>query len=416
MRLRLFLTVLIAVFASSIIVYQQSRPIVNCKNFTECKVEVWPNNAGCEVKYKMKTCNNKTVSRNPECTNGIQNQSNCLCRCAAQAPGGYAISYFIGNGDNVDDTQYCAGADACAAPTPCPTPVGTPPTMNEPCLWIKSECDWACGLIADITPTECSDGGWYWDFASNTCSADPPPPPPLPECPSGWTWDSLQNACRPDYCNINDMVDCFNLYTWTWNSSTCLCECGPGCSGSPILIDVEGDGFDLTDSAGGVVFNLRGDGHPARWSWTAAGSDDAWLALDRDGSGAIDSGVELFGNFTPQPAPPAGEERQGFLALAEYDKAVNGGNGDGLIDRHDAIFASLRLWQDANHNGVSEASELHGLRDLGLKSVDLDYRESRRVDEHGNQFKYRAKVKDRHGHQLGRWAWDVFLISTGPPQ
>jgi hypothetical protein len=191
------------------------------------------------------------------------------------------------------------------------------------------------------------------------------------------------------------------------------CEVGggiwKGCRGcySPIVIDVAGNGFNLTNAKNGVEFDLTGNGAKDKIAWTAADSDDAWLVLDRDGNGMIDSGEELFGNFTFQNA--ALPERNGFLALAEFDKQKYGGNSDGIIDSRDTVFSRLRLWQDTNHNGISEQNELHLLVSKAVEILELDYKESKRTDEHGNRFKYRAKVRGAH---IGRWAWDVFPVSS----
>jgi hypothetical protein len=188
-----------------------------------------------------------------------------------------------------------------------------------------------------------------------------------------------------------------------YNYSNCTCE--GVIEKSPVIIDVQGNGFNLTDASEGVSFDITGTGQLERLSWTRAGSDDAFLALDRNGNGSIDNGTELFGNFTPQPSPLDGRPRNGFWALTAFDS-----NADGKIDSKDANFSNLLLWQDLNHSGTSEPNELHKLNALGLSCIELDYKDSRRRDGFGNQFRYRAKVNDISGSQLGRWAWDVFLL------
>src|SRR2546421_12739897 len=110
---------------------------------------------------------------------------------------------------------------------------------------------------------------------------------------------------------------------------------------SPIIVDVLGNGFSLTDVAGGVDFDVDADGLRDSVAWPDSRADDAFLALDRNGNGKIDDGRELFGNFTSQPASFAPD---GFKALAAFDA-----NGDGQITAADPVYARLLLWRDSNH-------------------------------------------------------------------
>jgi hypothetical protein len=242
--------------------------------------------------------------------------------------------------------------------------------------------------------------------------------------------NTIYNNCisqRQQACSTQCQFDCSGTTGATCCSYVdsvkgCNFSCGctlpappcpnPLCDGtswtcySPILIDVNGNGFELTSAEDGVWFDLVGNGHVQKWSWTAARSDNGFLALDRNGNGIIDDGTELFGSVTPQPKT---DSPNGFLALAVYDKPENGGNDDGFIDAQDAIYSKLRVWVDKNHDGISQPDELHSLSELGVARIDLQYQVKPRTDEFGNEFYLRGRVWDVKGKQGGRWAWDVYL-------
>lgn len=171
----------------------------------------------------------------------------------------------------------------------------------------------------------------------------------------------------------------------------CMCG-GPTCCtcSTPIILDVSGAGYHLTSLADGVVFDISGTGQPVQISWTAADSGNAFLALPSS-DGLVHDGKQLFGNYTPQPQST---DPNGFRALAVYDLPENGGNGDGIIDAHDRIFSSLRLWVDANHDGICQLDELHTLPSMGVYSISLHYWLSQKRDQYGNLFRYRSVVND----------------------
>jgi hypothetical protein len=186
----------------------------------------------------------------------------------------------------------------------------------------------------------------------------------------------------------------------------------PPCGNSPIILDVDGKGFALTSAKDGVAFNFNGQ-QPVQTAWTARGSNNAFLCLP-DPNGRCDDGADLFGNFTPQPAS---DHPNGFAALAVYDLPANGGNGDGVIDARDAIFASLRLWIDRNHDGISQPDELFTLPSLGVNSISLQYHEDPKTDQYGNQFRYRGSVNPGAGNtsSVDRTAYDVFFVVLPSP-
>jgi hypothetical protein len=229
----------------------------------------------------------------------------------------------------------------------------------------------------EIRGGDCQGNTSLLSFFDDPQGCNPPPPPP-PD---------------PGGCN-NVGGDGFNPVDGGAGNDGC----------SPIIIDLSGNGFSLTSAANGISFDIAGSGRPIKISWTAPGASNGFLALPGS-DGLVHNGKELFGNFTPQPTTA---HPNGFLALAQYDAS-----GDGVIDASDPIYSRLRLWIDANHDGISQPEELHTLPEMGVYSISLDYSLSMRTDEFGNVFRYKAKLNagQAGASDVGKKAYDVFFVS-----
>jgi trimeric autotransporter adhesin len=160
-----------------------------------------------------------------------------------------------------------------------------------------------------------------------------------------------------------------------------------GCS--PLIIDLARDGLDLGKPGTGVYFDVNADGVRDHVQWVRPGGDEGFLAMDRSGNGLVDDGAELFGVGTPlvldgRHAP------NGFVGLAQYDGRQLGGNDDGWITDADAIWPQLRIWLDANADGVSTADEVRALRSYGITALETIPKIRKRIDEAGNVIPYWA--------------------------
>jgi hypothetical protein len=151
---------------------------------------------------------------------------------------------------------------------------------------------------------------------------------------------------------------------------------------------------------------MDGDGIEEQVAWTAMGSHLAFLAIDRNGNGKIDNGKELFSNYTFPGTS------NGFAALIQTAKEMRG--NPGLVREGNPLYEKLLLWEDENHDGISQSEEIRKFSDhyLGISggyievawavanpdrnALELFVEHEPLTDRHGNEYRFQgaAAVRD----------------------
>jgi hypothetical protein len=143
---------------------------------------------------------------------------------------------------------------------------------------------------------------------------------------------------------------------------------------TPLVLDLNGDGVQTTSINDGTQFDLLATGSKQNVGWVS--KQDGLLAMDLNDDGQINSGAELFGDHTQ--LADGSLAKDGWAALRALDS-----NQDGKIDAQDAKFNLLRVWEDADGDGTTDAGELHSLVDAGVASINL-VADNNIVQQNGN--------------------------------
>lgn len=201
---------------------------------------------------------------------------------------------------------------------------------------------------------------------------------------AGNTWSD----CAPDY-RPSGPDECAG--DAEWNGSCCVdwtgCCAGEPCN-TPLVLAFDDQPVRYSTFVTGA-FDLTGRGASIVTDWPTAATP--WLAIDRDGDGAITDGGELFGSATRLASGALADN--GFTALAELDS-----DRDGFITAADGAWSKLVVWRDVDASRSSQPSELSSVTRAGLEAIELDYGLARRCDARGNCEVERARFWARDGH------------------
>lgn len=184
------------------------------------------------------------------------------------------------------------------------------------------------------------------------CQYNPPPPQPIADCDNGQTNQS-----------------------------------GDPCSGSPWVISLRGGHYEFTNPQDGPFFDIFANGHPYRFSWPKPGSGVAFLVIDINGDGQINSGLEMFGDHASTAA-------NAFDYAARSDS-----NGNNQLDEFDPVWKIIQVWTDTNADGVVQLGEMVPISQTDITGLGLDYHETDRHDQNGTELRLKGTAW-RGGHAV----------------
>ena len=200
--------------------------------------------------------------------------------------------------------------------------------------------------------------------------------------PNSTTINALTNAKSEAYTiTVSDgTLSASTSYTVTLN--------GVRDTTTPLVLDLNYDGVQTLGIESGIEYDITGFGLRTTVAWSSP--EDGFLVRDINNDGLINDGTEMFGEATV--LVNGSRARDGFEALADLDA-----NQDGTIDSWDDAFSSLKIWRDANSDGITDAGELLTLTEHEIVSLNLAYRESDRVDN-GNELRLVSDYTKTDGH------------------
>jgi len=138
---------------------------------------------------------------------------------------------------------------------------------------------------------------------------------------------------------------------------------------SPIALDLNGDGLryiPYVSTLNPPHFDIDNDGFAEGMEWLD--KNDGFLVRDTNGNGRIDNQREMFGDDGGTTA---------YQKLAQLDT-----NHDNRVSAADAGFSGLRIWQDLNSNGKTDAGELKTLESLQIVSLSLQLTNATSLNGH----------------------------------